>query len=112
MAGGTRRSSRVVPYAERPIKDEQDLLDFIEALDEDEGIRVEGNLENHIGGGFIFIGYYRGSYCVNICDRIWNTKLRKYVAGGKDEWYYFDIGKETWRFCVKEAKHPIRAWLY
>lgn len=99
-------------YSERPIRSRRDLLDFIVALDEDEGIRLEGKLKNHLGGGFLFIGYYRGSYCVNICDRIWNSKLRKYVAGGKDEWYYFDTGKGAYAFAVREAKSPIRAWLY
>ncbi len=99
-------------YQERPITSERDLDDFIEALDEDEGIRIEGNLTNHIGGGFIFVGYYRGSYCVNICDRVWNPKVRKDVAGGRDEWYYFDTAKETYAFVLKEAKRPITAWLY
>ncbi len=113
LARGTRESSRTVElYSERPIRNEHDLLDFIEALDEDEGIRVNGNLENHGGGGFIFVGYYRGSYCVNICDKVWNSKLHKQVAGGKDEWYYFDKGKQALDFVMKEAKRPLRAWLY
>ena len=99
-------------YQERPIRNELDLSDFIGALDEDEGIRIEGNLTNHIGGGFIFIGYYRGSYCINICDRVWSSKVGKYVAGGGDEWYYFDTAKETYLFALKEAKRPIVAWLY
>jgi hypothetical protein len=99
-------------YAERAITKEKDLLQYIEALDEDEGIRLNGNLDNHAGGGFIFVGFYRGSYCVNICDRIWNAGLRRYLAGGTDEWYYFDTGKQAFRFVMKEAKHPIRAWLY
>lgn len=99
-------------YTERPIKDEHDLLDFIEALDEDEGIRVDGNLKNHLNGGFIFVGIYRGSYCVNICDKVWSRKVRKHVAGDKDEWYYFDTGKEAWRFVLKEMRYPLRASLY
>lgn len=99
-------------YRERSITSERDLYDFIEALDEDEGIRVEGNLTNHVGGGFIFIGYYRGKYCISICDRVWNEKVRKHVAGGRDEWYYFDTAKETYAFALKEAKHPIDAWIY
>lgn len=107
------RAQRTVGlYSERPIKGEQDLLDFINALDEDEGIRVEGNLKNHENGGFVFVATYRGSFCVNICDRVWTPKLRMYVAGGKDEWYYFDTGKEAFRFVLKEAKRPLRAWLY
>jgi hypothetical protein len=100
------------PYSERPIKTEEDLLVYIEALDEDEGVRIEGNLKNHENGGFIFVGTYRGSYCVNICDKVWAPRLRRYVAGGKDEWYYFDKGKEAFRFALKEAKKPLRAWLY
>jgi hypothetical protein len=107
-----KRSRVVEPYSERPINSEQDLLDFTEALDEDEGIRIQGDLKNHSGGGFIFVGYYRGSYCVNICDKVWNGRLRKYLAGGKDEWYYFDTGKQAFTFIMKEAKRPIRAWLY
>jgi len=99
-------------YQERPISSEQDLHDFIQALDEDEGIRLEGNLANHVGGGFIFIGYYRGSYCVNICDRVWSARVGKHVAGERDEWYYFDTAKETYSFVLKEAKRPITAWLY
>jgi len=105
-------SRKIQLYFERPIKLEQHLLEFIEALDEDEGIRIEGSLKNHENGGFIFVGTYRGSYCVNICDRLWNARLKKYVAGGKDEWYYFDKGKEAFHFVMKEAKKPLRAWLY
>jgi hypothetical protein len=107
-----RRSNTVQLYSERAIKNERDLSDFIEALDEDEGIRIEGNLKNHTAGGFIFVGYYRGSYCVNICDKVWNPQQRKYLAGGKDEWYYFDTGRQAFTFVMKEAKRPVRAWLY
>lgn len=103
---------RVESYSERQVRSEEDLLDFIEALDEDEGIRIDGNLTNHDNGGFIFVGTYRGSYCVNICDKVWTSKVRKYVAGGKDEWFYFDAGKEAFRFIMKEARKPLRAWLY
>jgi len=113
MAHSRRRKNRNIElYSERPISSERDLLDFIEALDEDEGVRVEGNVPSHAGGGFIFVGYYRGSYCVNICDRVWNRRLKKHVAGEKDEWYYFDKVKEAYDFIVKEARVPIRAWLY
>jgi len=99
-------------YLERPIMGRKDLYDFIDALDEDEGIRIHGKLKNHAGGGFVFIGYYRGSYCVNICDRIWNRKLRKFIAGGNDEWYYFDTAPQAYNFAVRQAKTPIRASLY
>jgi hypothetical protein len=108
----TQPSRSAEQYSERTIKSEGDLLDFLQALDEDEGIRVQGNLKNHTGGGFIFVGYYRGSYCVNICDKIWLPTLRKHVAGGKDEWYYFDTGKQAFNFVMREARQPVKAWLY
>jgi len=113
MARNRKKHNRSIEfYSERSINSARDLLDYIEALDEDEGVRVEGNVSGHAGGGFIFVGYYRGSYCVNICDRIWNASLRKHVAGERDEWYYFDKGKEAYDFVIKEARVPIRAWLY
>ncbi len=73
---------------------------------------MEGGLENHANGGFIFVGYYRSSYCVDICDRVWDPNLRMYVAGGKDEWYYFDTGRQAFDFVLKQAKRPLHAWLY
>lgn len=106
------RSHTIELYSERPIRTERDLIDFIRALDEDEGIRLEGNLKNHAGGGFVFIGIYRGSYCVDICDRVWTPHLHKYVAGGKDEWFYFDTAKDAFDFVLKEVKRPISGWLY
>ncbi len=105
-------SKQIELYSERQIRNTGDLLDFIVALDEDEGIRVQGALDNHSNGGFLFVGYYRGSYCVNICDKVWNKKRRDYVAGDNDEWFYFDTGKDAFRFVLKEAKRPIQAWLY
>ena len=107
-----QKSKSTTLYSERAIRTQRDLLDYIEALDEDEGIRIQGDLENHIQGGFIFVGIYRGSYCVNICDKIWNSKLKTDVAGGNDEWYYFDTGKQAFDFVMKEARRPLRAWLY
>ena len=109
----TSQKSRVIElYSERVLRNKRDLFDYIAALDEDEGVRIQGDLKNHSHGGFIFVGYYRGSYCVNICDKVWNSKLRKFIAGGNDEWYYFDTGKQAFTFVMKEAKRPIKAWLY
>lgn len=108
----THASRAIELYAERPVRSERDLLDFIQALDEDEGIRIEGNLENHESGGFIFVGTYRGNFCVNICDRVWAPKVGQYVAGPKDEWFYFDTGKQAFHFVMKQARKPLKAWLY
>lgn len=107
-----RKSHSTTLYSEREIRTERDLLDYIKAFDEDEGIRIQGDLKHHVQGGFIFVGIYRGSYCVNICDKKWNSRLKKYVAGGNDEWYYFDTGKQAFDFVMKEARRPLRAWLY
>lgn len=113
MCKSKGRGSRTIQlYSEQSIRSERDLLDFIAALDEDEGVRVEGSLKNHLNGGFVFVGCYRGSYCVNICDRVWSPKVRKYIAGGRDEWYYFDTAKQAFDFVIKQAKQPLRAWLY
>ena len=112
MKKSEHRSKVSYQYSERSIANRKDLYDFIDALDEDEGIRICGKLKNHVGGGFVFIGYYRGNYCVNICDRKWNRRLRKYVAGGNDEWYYFDTASQAYTFALKQAKSPIQAWLY
>jgi hypothetical protein len=108
----SRRTKKIELYSERSIRNARDLLQFVEALDEDEGIRIEGDLQNHLKGGFIFVGYYRGSYCVNICDKQWSPRLRRYIAGDNDEWFYFDKGRDAFNFIMKEAKKPIRAWLY
>jgi len=53
--GRTQPPRSAESYSERTLKSEGDLLDFLQALDEDEGIRVQGNLKNHTGGGFIFV---------------------------------------------------------
>ena len=107
-----KRSRTIELYSERRIRSEHELLEFIEALDEDEGVRVNGSSKNHANGGWIFIGHYEGGYCVNLCDKMWSPKLRKYVTGGNDRWIYFDTSKEAFDYVRKFAKRPLRAWLY
>ncbi len=113
MARATKKTpNNIELYAERPIRHPRDLLDFISALDEDEGVRIEGDSKSHSNGGFIFVGSYRGSYCINLCDRIWSGHLRKYIAGGNDEWFFFPTAKKALAYAMQVAKHPMRAWLY
>ncbi len=106
------RSRTIELYSERPIRNERDLLRFVLALDEDEGIRIQGNLKSHANGGFVFVGYYRESYCVNYCDKIWSPTLRKYITGGNDKWFYFESAKETVNHVISVARRPLDAWLY
>ena len=99
-------------YAERRIPDLPLLKRFIRALDEDEGIRIEGNLPDLANGGYIFVGFYRGSYCVNLCDRIRDRQTQKYTVGSNDKWFYFEEFNGLWKFLRPLIRKPLRAWLY
>ena len=99
-------------YRERRIMDLMLLRRFIRALDEDEGIRIEGNLSDLANGGYIFIGFYRGSYCVNLCDRIRDRQSQAYTVGSNDKWFYFEEFNALWKFLRPLIQKPLKAWLY
>jgi len=99
-------------YAERRIKDPALLRRLMRALDEDEGIRIEGILPDLANGGFIFVGFYRGSYCVNLCDRIRDKHSNGYTVGGNDRWFYFEEFPGLWKFLRPLIREPLKAWLY
>lgn len=99
-------------YNERRIRNFRLLRRLVQALDEDEGVRVEGTLPDLANGGYIFVGFYRGSYCVNLCDRILDKRTRRYTAGGNDRWFYFDEFASLWKFLRSIVRRPLRAWLY
>lgn len=99
-------------YMERRITDLQQLRKFIRALDEDEGIRMEGNLPDLANVGYIFVGFYRGSYCVNLCDRIRDEQSQKYTVGPNDKWFYFEEFNGLWKFLRPLIRKPLKAWLY
>jgi hypothetical protein len=99
-------------YAERKVPDLPLLKRFIRALDEDEGLRIEGNLPDLANGGYIFVGFYRGSYCVNLCDRIRDRQSQKYTVGSNDKWFYFEEFNGLWKFLRPLIRKPLRAWLY
>lgn len=89
-----------------------DLVRFMKALDEDEGIRIEGKVKGLANGGFVFVGFYRGQYCLNTCDRAWDSKIKAYTAGGNDKYEYFERFEELISRIKPLIKKPIRAWLY
>jgi hypothetical protein len=99
-------------YAERRIRDLPLLRRLMRALDEDEGIRIEGKLPDLANGGFIFVGFYRGSYCVNLCDRISDKHSKGYTVGDNDRWFYFDEFRDLWKFLRPLIREPLRAGLY
>jgi len=99
-------------YAERRIKDLPLLRRFMQALDEDEGLRIEGDVPDLANGGYIFVGFYRGSYCVNLCDRIRDRQSQKYTVGSNDKWFYFEKFPDLWKFLRPLIRKPLRAWLY
>jgi hypothetical protein len=99
-------------YAERKISNSALLRKFIQALDEDEGIRIEGRVPDLANGGYIFIGFYRGSYCVNLCDRVLDKQSQRFTVGTNDKWLYFDDFPGLWKFLRPMIRKPLKAWLY
>jgi hypothetical protein len=99
-------------YMERTIPNLPLLKRFIRALDEDEGIRIEGNRPDLANGGYVFVGFYRGNYCVNLCDRIRDEQSQKYTVGSNDKWFYFEEFTDLWKFLRPLIRKPLRAWLY
>ena len=85
---------------------------LVNALDEDEGIRIEGGLQDFTSGGYIFVGFYRGRYCVNLCDRIRDRSTKRYTAGSNDKWFYFEDFRGLWGFLRPLIRKPLKAWLY
>lgn len=99
-------------YKECRIRNIKELKEQIRNLDEDEGIRISGRKEGFKNGGFIFLGFFRGKYCVNISDRLWNKVTKTYTAGGKEEFFYFKNSDEAWSFIEPIVERPLMAWVY
>jgi len=99
-------------YKEREISSLVELRKYMEALDEDEGIRAWGDARGFKEGGFIFITRSKGQYCVNICDRVWDDEKKTFMVGGSDVWYYFDDFTHAWKFVKSLVRCPLKAWLY
>jgi hypothetical protein len=105
-----RRIKRL--YQERKITRLKDLPKFIQSLDEDEGIRIEGSVKGLANGGLIFLGFYRGQYCVNMRDKIWKPRLGRFMPGEDSRYLFFNSFQDLWRFLKPAVKKPLRAWMY
>jgi len=99
-------------YKEEEIDNLEDLRRLMEALDEDEGIRVLGKVEGFANGGFIFVSRFRDKFCLNICDRVLDEKTGTYAVGGRDVWLYFDDFDSAWSRLKSLVAEPVKAWLY
>jgi len=99
-------------YQEEEINSLEDLRRLMEALDEDEGIRVLGKVEGFANGGFIFVSRFRDRFCLNICDRIWDERTKTYTVGGRDVWLYFDDFDSAWNRLKSLIADPVKGWLY
>jgi hypothetical protein len=97
---------------EDPIRDMRSLRRWLRNLEEDEGLRIVGRAEAFAGGGFMFVGHRQGKYRINICDRIWDRKLRTYRAGGGGLWREFDSFEEAWGYVRPLVRRPVQAWVY
>lgn len=81
-------------------------------LEEDEGLRIVGEVQGFMGGGFLFVGVHEGKYRVNICNRIGENERRGYSAGKGGAWHQFDSFAEAWSFIRPMIRRPVQAWVY
>ena len=81
-------------------------------MDEDEGIRIVGQVNNFKNGGFIFVAKSGNRYCINICDRDLDPSNKTYFVGGNDIWLYFDTFEEAWQKLKPLVAKPIDAYSY
>jgi hypothetical protein len=102
----------LVPYSERRVNNLEDLALLIQAMDQDEGIRIRGNIDKFKGGGYIFVTKTNNRYCLNIADRIYNPTTKTYTVGGNDEWIYFKNFKNVWNRLKTLIKNPLEAYAY
>ncbi|MEM3381205.1 MAG: hypothetical protein QXQ11_03490 [Candidatus Bathyarchaeia archaeon] len=99
-------------YTEHKIESLEELATLMEAMDQDEGIRVRGSIEGLEGGGFIFISKSNGRYVFNLCDRIYDPKIGAYMPAGNDRWLYFESFEEAWKTLMTIIHNPLEAYSY
>ncbi len=99
-------------YREHRVRSVKELRNLIDGLDLDEGIRIVGDLNGFLHGGFIFIVKSRGRYCVNFCDRLLDKKLGGYVPGGREEFHYAALPEEVWAIVKDKFASPLKAVTY
>jgi len=96
---------------EDSIRSLQSLKKWMRDLEEDEGLRIVGNMRKFAFGGFLFVGIRQGKYRINICDRIRNRQT-VFTAGRGGEWHEFQSFMDAWKFIMPRIRHPVRAWVY
>jgi len=106
------QEEETAPYAERRIESLEELATFIQAMDQDEGVRIRGEVEGFKGGGYIFVAKSENRYCINICDRVLDPARKTYTVGENDVWLYLDSFEETWERLKKLVRNPIEAYAY
>ena len=109
---GHRYRYETPPYAEHKVENLEELATIMRAMDQDEGIRVQGEVEGFKGGGFIFVAKSNSRYCIQICDRIYDPATKTSTVGGNDVWMYFDTFEEAWEKLKTLIRNPIEAYSY
>ncbi|MGB6681255.1 MAG: hypothetical protein WBF08_08050 [Candidatus Bathyarchaeia archaeon] len=100
------------PYSEKRVNNFEDLALLIQAMDQDEGIRIRGDIRRFKGGGFIFITKPDDRYCLNIVDRIYDSTTNTDTVGGNDEWIYFHNFEKVWEKLKNLIRNPLEAYAY
>ena len=103
---------KLVPYSERRVNNHEDLTLLIKAMDQDEGIRIRGDIQRFKGGGFIFITKPDDRYCLNIVDRIYDSTTNTSTVGDNDEWIYFHNFEKVWERLKNLMLNPLEAFAY
>ena len=105
-------AEETLPYSERRIENLEELALLMQAMDQDEGIRIVGEVEGFKNGGFIFVAKSGDRHCVNVCDRILNPDTKTYAVGGNDLWLYFESFEEAWDKLKTLVRNPLEAYAY
>lgn len=100
------------PYSERKVDNLEDLALLIHAMDQDEGIRIRGDIKRFQGGGFIFVTKPDDRYCLNIVDRIYDPIKNIDTVGQNDEWIYFHNFEKVWNKLKNLIRNPLEAYAY
>jgi hypothetical protein len=109
---GHLHEDKAPPYSEHKIESLNELSVLMQAMDQDEGIRIRGEVEGFENGGFIFVTRSASRYCINVCDRVFDPIRKTYSVGGNDVWFYFDTFEEAWAKLATLIRNPIEAYAY